>query len=168
MFGPITNGIFAAAQAHAAARSSQHQNQGISPSRKRAADVQPGGLHLLQCPLQGKHAVARPAAGWRDHFANQANIHQGTGNRVRDQRVRERPPTAVGGGETAKKPLAASQPIARIVQNILSYTPGKMFASSNRTGGSLGSAVAGWIANRPQFSYPLGPAQDKCRPPAHG
>jgi hypothetical protein len=35
MFGPITSGRPTAAQAQAAGRSSQHQNQGISPSRRR-------------------------------------------------------------------------------------------------------------------------------------
>ena len=39
------------------------------------ANVQPGGPHLAECPLQRKHAVARPAARSRAHVANQTNIH---------------------------------------------------------------------------------------------
>jgi len=43
MFGPITNGTPAAAQAHAVGRSSQHQNQGISPLRSAPAYTLSGG-----------------------------------------------------------------------------------------------------------------------------
>ena len=65
-----------AAQGHAVVRSSQHQNQGISPSRNGPPTCSQAGRTLRSSRgPQRKHAVARPAARWCTHVANQTNIH---------------------------------------------------------------------------------------------